>query len=183
MAAHRRSPPIMWRCGNSRFGIMKPSTSTKSGSVTKLITAFRIAENVAWWTFKLSITRGLAQPTLHPSARAMISSYRHSRAEADKSFESQTPGMCRSGLRTTTAATNGPARQPRPTSSTPATRANPKRLMAFSIVRGAAGLGIPDILGFGRLSAEPERKSDLRFRLSLAHSGGLPSEFSQIIQL
>ena len=104
------------------------------------------------------MTEGLAQPTLHPSAKEMISSYRHSRAEADKSFESQTPGMCLSGSKTTTAAANGPARHPRPTSSTPATLANPKRLIAFSIVRRAVGLDIPAILGFGRLSAKRGKK-------------------------
>src|SRR5262245_53519210 len=43
--------------------------------------------------------------------------------------------MYRSGSSTTAAATTGPARQPRPTSSMPATRWNPKRRKAFSRVR------------------------------------------------
>src|SRR5438045_8569912 len=45
--------------------------------------------------------------------------------------------MCLSGCRTTAAATTGPARQPRPTSSTPATYTNPMRRSAFSRVRYA----------------------------------------------
>src|SRR5262245_40331028 len=60
----------------------------------------------------------------------------------------------------TAAATTGPARQPRPTSSHPATRWNPQRLMAFSRVRIAriftiptpwvVGFGIRELLGFLR---------------------------------
>ena len=50
-------------------------------------------------------------------------------------FESETPEMCFSGCSTTAAATTGPARQPRPTSSTPATCTNPARRSAFSSVR------------------------------------------------
>src|SRR5438876_5348541 len=44
----------------------------------------------------------------------------------------------RSGLSTTAPATTGPARQPRPTSSTPHTRQNPSLLSTFSSVRVAA---------------------------------------------
>src|SRR3954469_12386867 len=45
--------------------------------------------------------------------------------------------MWRSGCSTTAAATTGPARQPRPTSSQPATYTNPMRRSAFSRVRYA----------------------------------------------
>src|SRR5947209_7415209 len=45
--------------------------------------------------------------------------------------------MCLSGCSTTAAATTGPARHPRPTSSTPATCTNPTRRNAFSSVRMA----------------------------------------------
>ena len=40
-------------------------------------------------------------------------------------FESASPSMRRSGWRMTAPAMTGPARQPRPTSSTPATATNP----------------------------------------------------------
>ena len=53
-------------------------------------------------------------------------------------FESLRPVIWRSGLSTTAPATTGPARQPRPTSSTPHTRQNPSLLSTFSNVRVAA---------------------------------------------
>ena len=59
------------------------------------------------------------------------------RSAAGTVLESQTPGMWRSGWSTTAAATTGPARQPRPTSSQPATCTNPTRRSAFSSVRVA----------------------------------------------
>ena len=45
-----------------------------------------------------------------------------SRCSGVSSFESRSPGTGRRGSRTTTPTATGPARQPRPTSSTPATR-------------------------------------------------------------
>src|SRR6185436_4705847 len=63
--------------------------------------------------------------------------YSSSRSSGGTSFESLTPGMWRSGSSTTAAATTGPARQPRPTSSQPATCTNPTRRNAFSSVRVA----------------------------------------------
>src|SRR4029078_6801075 len=53
--------------------------------------------------------------------------------------------MCRSGSSTTAPATTGPARQPRPTSSTPATYTNPTRRGAFSSVRAAGTRTIADL--------------------------------------
>src|SRR5215210_6029487 len=58
-----------------------------------------------------------------------------SRSAAGTVFESHTPAMCLSGWSTTAAATTGPARQPRPTSSTPATCTKPTRRSVFSSVR------------------------------------------------
>src|SRR5258706_10400278 len=66
--------------------------------------------------------------------------YRRPRSSAVTIFESWMPGMYRSGSSPTAAATTGPARQPRPTSSTPAMRWNPKRRKAFSRVRIARTL-------------------------------------------
>src|SRR5687767_15836784 len=73
--------------------------------------------------------------------------------------------MCLSGWRTTAAATTGPARQPRPTSSTPATCTNPTRRSVFSSVRMA---GTRVIL--------------LGFRV-VFHPGRLALQIAQIVQL
>src|SRR5262245_57503540 len=77
--------------------------------------------------------------------------------------------MWRSGCRTTAAATTGPARQPRPTSSTPATCTNPMRRSAFSSVRIA-----------GTRTMAP--RSLLLFR-AFFHPGGLALEIAQVVQL
>src|SRR4051812_44258049 len=84
-----------------------------------------------------SISAGSAPATAQAIACRTMRSYRRSRSGAGTVFESHTPGMWRSGCRTTAAATTGPARHPRPTSSTPATCANPTRRSAFSSVRVA----------------------------------------------
>src|SRR4051794_30731136 len=74
--------------------------------------------------------------------------------------------MWRSGCRTTAAATTGPARQPRPTSSQPATCTNPTRRSAFSSVRVAGTLDT----------------SDLRLR-GVLHPRRLALQIAQVVQL
>src|SRR5215510_10930643 len=78
--------------------------------------------------------------------------------------------MCLSGCSTTAAATTGPARQPRPTSSTPATCTNPTRRKAFSSVRiaGTRVIGGPSCL--------------LCFRVVL-HPRGLALQVAQVVEL
>src|SRR5205809_7388807 len=90
---------------------------------------------------------------------------------AGTSFESHTPGMARSGWSTTAAATTGPARQPRPTSSTPATYMKPTRRSAFSSVR-MAGTRVISLDGMGLLGFP-----------ALFHTGGLALQIAQVIQL
>src|SRR6266511_3255710 len=84
-----------------------------------------------------SISAGSADETAHATERETISSNNRSRQSAVNAFESAKPGICRSGLSTTAPAITGPARQPRPTSSTPATHTNPYRRSEFSMVRRA----------------------------------------------
>ena len=84
--------------------------------------------------FTRSISADPTDATVH-SALATIRAYNRSRAAGVRSFESRRPETGRLGSNTTAAATTGPAKQPRPTSSTPATRRKPCRLRAFSIVR------------------------------------------------
>src|SRR6185312_3148048 len=84
--------------------------------------------------------------------------------------------MCLSGCNTTAAATTGPARHPRPTSSTPATCTNPTRRSAFSSVR-IAGTRVIEFTNresrIGLLVA-PDR---------VLHPGGLALQIAQVIQL
>src|SRR5262249_50521886 len=109
--------------------------------------------------------------------------------------------MCRSGWSTTAAATTGPARQPRPTSSTPATCTNPTRRSAFSSVRmagtrviagqvGRAGLvsraGRAGQAGRGNPTDPADPTSPTypasRFR-SVLHPRGLALQIAQVVQL
>src|SRR6476620_3467261 len=77
--------------------------------------------------------------------------------------------MCRSGWSTTAAATTGPARQPRPTSSTPATYTKPTRRSAFSSVRVAGTRTNADLLCL--------------LRHLVLHTRGLALQVPQVIQL
>src|SRR6266404_3075204 len=79
--------------------------------------------------------------------------------------------MWRSGWRTTAAATTGPARQPRPTSSTPATCTNPTRRSAFSSVR---------IAGTRVIKLEVQL---LTLFSGVLHPGGLALQVAQVVKL
>src|SRR4051812_24538457 len=105
-----------------------------------------------------SISAGSAPATAQAIACRTMRSYRRSRSGAGTVFESHTPGMWRSGCSTTAAATTGPARHPRPTSSQPATCTNPTRRSAFSSVRVAETRVIQvRWVGWGRLVGRVRR--------------------------
>jgi hypothetical protein len=89
-------------------------------------TARRMARRLAPRMLIRSITRG---PTkLKPIATATLrtSSACSARCSRLRRLESSTPGSFAFAGRTTAAATTGPARQPRPTSSTPTIALNPR---------------------------------------------------------
>src|SRR5450432_287047 len=82
-----------------------------------------------------SISRALAAPSPRLTARSMICVTRRSRASGVSALESSTPRSAReSGGMTMAHATTGPAREPRPTSSTPAMSVPPVRRSSRSIV-------------------------------------------------
>src|SRR5437879_13319272 len=70
--------------------------------------------------------------TAHAIACWRIRSANISRRSGSSSFESRSPRTLYSGSRITAAATTGPNREPRPTSSTPATKRAPHAHALFS---------------------------------------------------
>src|SRR3954469_2252601 len=127
-----------------------------------------------------SISAGSAPATAQAIACRTMRSYRRSRSGAGTVFESHTPGMWRSGCRTTAAATTGPARQPRPTSSTPATCTNPTRRSAFSSVRMAGTRLTSDF----RLQTSDFRLHTSQLLLNhVFHPGSLALQIAEVVEL
>src|SRR5437773_8523787 len=124
-------------CGVAIPGMVRASTSTKSGRTLSASTARLIATSVARRMSVRSISSGSTTPSANASARAAISRARRARSGGASSFESRTPWTGRSRSRTTAPATTGPARQPRPTSSTPATTRYPSTDSRRSCVQPA----------------------------------------------
>src|SRR4029078_7424840 len=99
--------------------------------------------------------------------------------------------MCLSGWRTTAAATPGPARQPRPTSSTPATCTNPTRRNAFSSVRIAGTRVILLKLKLKRTKSQTGRLAFLVFTVTFSrltldrvlHPRRLALQVAQVVEL
>ena len=85
-----------------------------------------MARRLARRIFRRSISPESATPTAQEAARSLIQPARSSRFLALNSFESLMSGLKMPGSKTTAAATTGPARGPRPASSTPAMRRNPR---------------------------------------------------------
>ncbi len=117
------SPPTIARALKdrpkpSRRGRRLPSMSSRCGLKLMASTARRIARNVACRILSASISAGSAQPIPKHSARRRIAALKRARVSALKTFESAMPAMARPGRRITAAATTGPAKGPRPASST-----------------------------------------------------------------
>src|SRR5688572_30507837 len=129
----------------------------------------------------VSISIGDASATAHAIARLVICSNSASRSAAGTVFESLSPGMCLSGCSTTAPATTGPARHPRPTSTTPHTRLNPSLRRTFSSVRVAATRVIRIV---GERSDRARILRTLRgLFCALAHPGRLALAIAQEVQL
>src|ERR671932_480481 len=96
--------------------------------------------------------------------------------------------MCRPGWSTTAAATTGPARQPRPTSSTPATWQKPTRRNAFSSVRIAGTRTIATLCVGWRdrqdgVIAPPALLPVVLLLRCVLHARGLALQLAQVVQL
>src|SRR6476661_7984291 len=110
-----------------------------------------------------SISRTLAAPTETARARSVMRAASFSRSSCGSFLESSTPRMARaSGGMTTAHATTGPARGPRPTSSTPAS-SGPRetRSSCSSALLRHGHLGLP-LLDARRLAGEMAQVVELR---------------------
>src|SRR5688500_5444255 len=126
-----------------------------------------------------SISRTDAAPTARASARSRIRRARSTRIRAVRRFESSTPRIARwSGGMMTAHATTGPARGPRPTSSTPAISGPDPARRSRSIVLQRWRRRFTSALAAVRLAAS-RRSACLR----LANARRLAREVAQVIQL
>ena len=98
--------------------------ASRQGRSRRPSTARRIANRLACRIFSSSISCADAHAT-HHTACCSMRCRSSSRRFADSFLLSLRPEMSNSGGRITAAATTGPARQPRPASSRPASRASP----------------------------------------------------------
>ncbi len=128
----RASPPMM--ASNSQLrpsiaapGHRLPSTQTRPGATASPRIARRIASSEASRMFKTSISAASTQPMAQALALLRTRAASRSRPADDSCLESRRPAMGRRGSRITAAATTGPARGPRPASSTPAVRPPARR--------------------------------------------------------
>src|SRR5438067_6894934 len=140
-----------------------------------------------------SISTGSTDVTDQHTASRVMRTYSRSRSSAVTVFESQIRGMYRSGFSTTADATTGPARQPRPTSSTPATYTNPIRRSAFSRVRYARTFTMAKLRNCGIAESQNRKLQNFQFRNSailrallfsrFLHARGLALQLAQEVQL
>src|SRR4051794_9117562 len=119
-----------------------------------------------------SIVAASTAATAHATARSRTRPASTSRRSASSCFESFSPRTGRSGSRMTAAATTGPNRAPRPTSSTPATAWKPRARSSRSSV---ASQRILPPAGSGRIE-----ESAILF--ALAETGGLALESAKVVQ-
>ena len=121
----RPSPFTIARCTICMSGSVTASINRQSGLLDKPSIARRIAFCVAGRIPTASISAASASPTETSRAVSAISLKSRSRRSGKRHFESLRPGNSFWRGRTTAAATTGPARGPRPASSTPAIHENP----------------------------------------------------------
>ena len=121
METERASPSTRVSHLQGRAGASLPSTSANSAATASALTARAMARWVAWRILTRSISPTLASPTPTATAISMMRGNSASRVCASSCLESFSPLGMRVRPRITAAATTGPAKGPRPASSTPHT--------------------------------------------------------------
>src|ERR1035437_9968912 len=124
--AQSRSAPTSVRWWMPSSGSDTASSSSASGRTGRRAAASWLASSVAWRMLIRSIRSELTNATAQATAFARISRSNRRRSSGFSIFESRSPRGSQSGGRITAAAATGPARQPRPTSSIPATWRKPR---------------------------------------------------------
>src|SRR5688572_19867863 len=138
-----------------------------------------MARMLAFKMFSVSISRTEAAPTPKATARSRMRTQSFSRSLRVSRFESSTPRRAGTpGGMMTADATTGPAREPRPTSSTPAISSTPDRRSSRSIplqraYRGSRRPPVTSLLLGGVLRA----------RLLRANARCLATQLAEVIQL
>ena len=117
---HVASPRTTAVAGQASFGTRLPSIRVCAGATGSASTARAMASMVASRMLSRSTSPTLAQPT-PVQATASNRAMRSFRRAGESFFESSRPSGIFRGSRITAAATTGPAHDPRPASSTPAT--------------------------------------------------------------
>src|SRR3954447_14072942 len=134
-----RSPSMSGICGISRFSRRTASRRSTSGRRERFSTASCMASLLARRMLMRSMVTGSTTPTA--TARARASTWRQTArrwSKSMRSLESLTRRRVGSVSRITQAATTGPARQPRPTSSVPAMARKPKSRSRGSTAESSA---------------------------------------------
>jgi len=127
----------MFMVGKGTRGANLPSTSTTFGCICKLSIAMVIALRVALCMLILSIVAASIMPKLYAMAVDFILLASFIRWFDDSVFESFTPSIVWPGGRISAQAMTGPAKEPRPASSTPAMGCRPASCSVVSHVVGA----------------------------------------------
>ena len=132
IAAEVESPPITARCANPRSPSAKPSDRQMQSSRATPNSASRRAARLVTCRPRSSIPGAQRETMRTLTASLRMTGYSSARALAVCCLESLRPdsermsaGRSRSWSNRTAAATSGPARQPRPASSAPATNRGP----------------------------------------------------------
>lgn len=127
------SPPTTACCGRGRSGTGNPSTKRRPGCADNPFTARRMARWVARSILMRSISSAATVATEYTTSPWEVrTSKNFSRRAGVSFFESFSSPNAKSSGRITAAATTGPAKGPRPASSTPATGMRPSERAAFS---------------------------------------------------
>src|ERR1043165_9588597 len=133
-----RSPSMSGTCGISRFSSSTASRRRTSGRRGRFSTASCMASLLARRMLMRSMVPGSTTPTATARATSRTCRQTARRCSASRSLESLTRTRVGSRSRITQAATTGPARQPRPTSSVPAMARKPKSRSRRSTVDSSA---------------------------------------------
>src|SRR5262245_22976785 len=158
------------------------SRRTASGATLSASTAMRMAWRLARRMSRLSMSRALPTPTPIAIATLRTRTSRCSRVSASRRLESSRPGSRQRSGRITAAATTGPAREPRPASSTPAIDRYPRRRSSCSS-RSSSARRPNSAKSAGSGSGRTRGGGSYLFGALLVDAGRLSLAAAQVVEL